>query len=92
MGEQNEYLCDLDRIIWNIMGTQNSKKSHDPSPLPSPKENNIGLLECMLLHLIGCQEFLFHSSQLPFCSHEPCLNPGLLGTLGPCFFFLNLEF
>jgi len=26
------------------MGTQNSKKSHDPSPLPSPKEKILGLL------------------------------------------------
>jgi hypothetical protein len=61
MGEQNKYFCDLDGSIWKRMGTQNSKKSHDPSPLPSPKEKNIGPLGCMLLHLIGCQEFLFHS-------------------------------
>jgi hypothetical protein len=53
MGEHNEYLCDLDGSIWNRMGTQNSKKSHDPSPFPSPKEKNIGPLGCMLLHLIG---------------------------------------
>jgi len=40
MGEQNEYLCDLDGSVWNKIGTQNSKKSHDPSPplLPQGKK------------------------------------------------------
>jgi hypothetical protein len=51
MGEQNEYLCDLDGSIWNRMGTQNSKNpmTHPPLPSPPPRKKNIGPLECMLL-------------------------------------------
>jgi len=58
MGEQNEYLCDLDGIIWNRIGTQNSKNSHDPSPSPSPKEI-LGLLGACCSTSLAARNFYF---------------------------------
>jgi hypothetical protein len=90
MGQQNEYLCDLDGSIWNRMGTQNSKKSHDPSPsplLPQGKQYWASWVHVASLHwLPGISISLYHSSVMSHVWTQVFLGPL------DHFFFLNLEF
>jgi len=61
MGEQNEYLCDLDGSIWNKMGTQNSKKYHDHPPSPPQRKKILGLLgACCFTPLTAKNSYLIH--------------------------------